>query len=45
MAEGSSATPQTSAIDSVMQEHRVFPPPPDFSRKAGVHQCWIIARK
>src|SRR5690349_14251791 len=34
MAEGSSATPQTSAIDSVMQEHRVFPPPPDFSRKA-----------
>jgi acetyl-CoA synthetase len=30
----SSQSSSSSAIDSILQEHRVFPPPPDFAAKA-----------
>src|SRR5690348_13241244 len=36
MAEKATAVPQSTNIDSILQEQRSFPPPPEFSRQAHI---------
>jgi acetyl-CoA synthetase len=36
MAEKATAVPHNTSIDSVLQEQRSFPPPPEFSRQAHI---------